>query len=85
MSKVKVINQKKNEWEPFVEIQLSRAEAARLVAMLGAQIGVYRCNADLYTSIVNAFDGDKPSTNTTFDTDNYSQEAKRWINSKGEI
>lgn len=85
MSKVKVINQKKNEWEPFVEIQLSRAEAARLVAMLGAQIGGYRCNTDLYCSLVDAFGGDKPSTNTIFNTDNYSQEAKHWIDCQGEI
>lgn len=85
MSKVKVINQKKNEWEPFVEIQLSRAEAARLVAALGAEVGDYRNNTNLYGSLVDAFDGDKPSTNTMFNTDKYSPEAKRWINSQGEI
>ena len=85
MSKVKVINNKKNEWEPFVEIQLSKAEAARLVAALGAEVGDYRNNTDLYVSLIDAFGGDNPSTNTTFNTDNYSQEAKRWINSQGEI
>jgi hypothetical protein len=85
MSKVKVINQKKDKWEPFVEIQLSKAEAARLVALLGAEVGNYRNNTDLYVSLVDAFGGDRPSSNAIFDTNEYSQEAKRWINSQGEI